>query len=119
MIRRIVTLFTAMRLKPGTAGEGPPRRLMRAAKPAFKLSSSSASSSVAWTVFVPIQRRCEPFHLERRDADAHEHRRLRQSGCRIPSRAGKPRRTTHERSETVLEIGPTVLVSRRLQETAG
>ena len=24
MIRRIVTLFTAMRLKPGTAGEGPP-----------------------------------------------------------------------------------------------
>ena len=51
MIRRIVTLFTAMRLKPGTAGEGPPRRLMRAAKPAFKLSSS-ASSSVAWTVFL-------------------------------------------------------------------
>ena len=61
-----------------------PRRLMRAAKPAFKLSSS-ASSSVAWTVLVLIQRRCEPFHLERRDADAHEHRRLRQSWCRISS----------------------------------
>lgn len=39
-----------MCLKPGTAGEGTPRHLMRTAtKPAFRLSSS-ASASVAWTV---------------------------------------------------------------------